>query len=448
MRRLGHVLLSLALAAAPAAGQEARLSIVQSLRFASDLQQTGRPVEALQITEILLGRDPADVGALIVASRSLRDMGRYDEAVASGRAAWDAASTDRERYGAAIVTAEALSSGGRRTLAGLWLRRAAEVAPDDRLRDRAIRDFRYVRSRNPVTTRLGFSVTPSDNINAGPTTNSFVIGGIEFVDPSAVPLSGLRFSVSADLGYRQDLESGGRIVYGLFVSADEHRLTGNAASVPGADADDYDRQRAEVSIDYRPPETEGAGRVNYGLALGRDWLGDNPLEDYAEARAVWSLPMDDGQGLSVRAALRVGDRKDNALRSSETISFGATYGRRVGDGDRISLGGTVQRVFSESNAIAHDAVSAAVTYSLGQPMAGGQLSASAEIGLRDYTAPLYSPEIRQDRSVGVTISYLASSLDWFGFAPTFDLFAERNMSNVSLFDTETLGLRIGVRSTF
>ena len=61
---------------------------------------------------------------------------------------------------AALAVAQALSSEGARTRAQLWLRRAMQVAPTKRQKALAVRDFRYVRLRNPWSTRLSFSVAP------------------------------------------------------------------------------------------------------------------------------------------------------------------------------------------------------------------------------------------------------------------------------------------------
>ncbi|MFC6638734.1 hypothetical protein [Sulfitobacter sediminilitoris] len=47
------------------------------------------------------------------------------------------------------------------------MRRAAQNAPNDLLRERAKRDFRYVKRRNPWKTDLTFTFAPNSNINNG-----------------------------------------------------------------------------------------------------------------------------------------------------------------------------------------------------------------------------------------------------------------------------------------
>jgi hypothetical protein len=441
--------LCLILAALPGAAQDLRLSPEGSRDLAHSLQLRRQPEAALDITAVLLDRDPADVGALIIRSRALRDLGRYDEAAEASRAAWDAAEEDRARYAAAIATAEAQSSGGNRSGAQLWLRRAVDVAPDDRARARAIRDFRYVRSQNPWSARFRFAVTPSDNINGGPTTNTFVIGGLEFVNPSAVPLAGQRLSMDAGFGHSQTTDAGADVDLALDVSLDLHRLSDSAkAAVPTARASDYDQTSVEFGVAVTPAMEQGQSRLTYRASAGRNWLGGQSLDRFLELGASVSFPMTEGRALGLDLSARKSDRSDESLRSSETLTFGLRHARRLESGDRLSLFGELERQFSESTAIAHDGVLLGLGYGWSEPIAGGALSLSLALGLEQYDSALFSSEPRRDRRGSLSLSYLASGLARYGFAPTVTLSLERNRSNVSLFDTRTVSLRLGFASEF
>jgi tetratricopeptide (TPR) repeat protein len=112
--------------------------------LAFEAVQAGFAEDALEITDALLARDPNDASALTIRSQALRALGRYPEAIEAARAAWKAADTQPARFGAAMAMAAAQSSSGRRTRAELWLRRAANVAPNERTYAIAQRDFGHV----------------------------------------------------------------------------------------------------------------------------------------------------------------------------------------------------------------------------------------------------------------------------------------------------------------
>ena len=70
--------------------------------------KAGFAADALNFTDALLLRDPEDTTALTIRSQALRALGRTGEARAAAREAWDAASNDPGRFGAAMAMAQAL----------------------------------------------------------------------------------------------------------------------------------------------------------------------------------------------------------------------------------------------------------------------------------------------------------------------------------------------------
>ena len=176
---------------ATGAAAEVRLTLSEARGTAVRFLVAGRPDAALVLAEGVLMGAPGDVEALLLKSRALRDLGRTDEA---GEAALDAlsgASNDREKYFSAMAMAQAKSSGRQGLWAQYWLRRAADVAPEDDLRATAIKDFRMVRRITPARLRLSFSLSPSDNLNDAPRGEASCTWG-PFVSDLARPLSGGR----------------------------------------------------------------------------------------------------------------------------------------------------------------------------------------------------------------------------------------------------------------
>jgi len=138
--------------------------------------QSGNPGAALLLADALLERDPQDLTALLLKARAARDQSRFRTAIKTARQAWSISRAPEERYASALIMAQALSSSGAKTRAQLWLRRAAQNAPDEALKRLAVRDFRYVRDTNPFSTQLRFSITPNSNINNGSKSDTLVIG--------------------------------------------------------------------------------------------------------------------------------------------------------------------------------------------------------------------------------------------------------------------------------
>jgi tetratricopeptide (TPR) repeat protein len=280
-RLLGVAGLLLGLGLAAAASAETRLTIDQGRALAIRLVQAGQATAARDAARALLQRDPDDVLALIVLSRAERDLGAYKAAQKAARHAARVATKEKDRFAASLAMAQALSSDGRRTAAQFWLRRAMELAPDDQSRAVAVRDFTYVRSRNPVSARLSFGAFPSSNVNDGPTSNTLIIGGIEFVNPDAVPLSGLGFSLGGDLSWRMPVGEKAGLTLGLSGSSTRYILSEDARrQVPDARAGNYATSSLSVSVSY--DQRFDKSLLSARLETGRDWLGGEALADWTQ----------------------------------------------------------------------------------------------------------------------------------------------------------------------
>ena len=104
----------LALAAGGASAEEVTLTPAEMRAAATHALAVGDDRTALHLAGALLARDPQDGAALILQSRAARNLGDNATALKAGRAAWRLARSDSDRYAAALVTAQALSSNGQR----------------------------------------------------------------------------------------------------------------------------------------------------------------------------------------------------------------------------------------------------------------------------------------------------------------------------------------------
>lgn len=448
-RRAGvaGLVLGLVLAMTVAAPAETRLSIDQGRALAVRLVQAGQATAAREAALALLQRDPDDVVALIVLSRAERDLGAFKAAQKAARHAAKVAKTDKDRFGAALAMAQALSSDGRRTAAQFWLRRAVELAPDDKTRAIAVRDFTYVRSRNPVKARLSFGAFPSSNVNNGPTSNTLVVGGVEFVNPDAVPLSGLGFTTGADLSWRLPVAQDAGITLGLSADSTRYILSEHArAQVPEARASDYATSVVALSASYdrRIDKT----LLSSTLKAGRDWQGGEALADWSQLSFGLQHGVDDRHALSLALELTDTQRKDADFRSSQAVSGGVGWIWASKAGDQWASRLTLGHVQSDSAAIARREAELRLDWHRGAPVLGLDLSAFATLGLDHYARPLPGLETRRDLNARLGVTALIRNVEYMGFAPEVGVVLSGTNSNIPALTTRKAELRLGIRSSF
>ena len=456
--RAAALALAVAAVLAPMAQAEPLVLDATAMRQLADKAiDAGFGADALEILDALLLRDPADATALILRSQALRLLGRYAEAETAARAGYATADSDAGRFGAAMVLAQALSLQDRRIEAQLWLRRAAQDAPSDRLRALAERDFDLVRAATPLTLSFALSLTPSSNVNNGARDPVFELPG-GYICPTgclgeatgaALALSGLQGAVGAGAQYRWHDSQTAQGVVSATLSHGFVVLSPDAmALAPASRAGDF----AVTSLDFGLSESRyaaGSGAI-YKLALnaGRVWYGGTPLSDYAAAEISVTLPVSESLTLNgamsrqVQASAVSGDLTGRLSDGS----FGAQLRLTGGDmiGAEVSAGLTqAPSVFSENQR-----QSVSLRWQAGQPVWGLGLSAKARLSALRYDTSLYSFDGRQDLGANLSVSAEVEALDYMGFVPVITLEADRNWSDIGLYDSQTFGVGIGVTSKF
>lgn len=445
-RLLRGAALALAMLGAPAAA-ETRLSIPEARQFAVQLVQSGQPTAARAAARALLQHDPDDIVALIVLSRASRDLGDYRTAETAARRAFRLAESDKDRFSAALAMAQALASHGRHSSAQFWLRRAAEVAPDDRHRMVAVRDFAYVRGRNPWRAALSFGAFPSSNVNDGPTTNTLIIGGMEFSNPDAVPLSGFGFSTGFDLSRRWELDPKSQLLLGLSGNVTEYVLSSGArAAVPSARGSDFGNAGLSASLGWA--RQEGAHQVRVTAEAGRDWQAGAVLSDWQQLRLSYGHSFAADRQLSLGFSLTDTTRQDAAIRSSLRTTIEAGWAWGAADKDRWSLGLSLGKVASDAASVARHEAEVRLDWQQARPMLGLALSAYASVGIKSYDRPLYIAAAREDVTARLGLSAVLVNLDYLGFAPEVGLTVSGTESNISAMTTRKAELRLGLKSTF
>ena len=442
--------------ATPAPGSPARAAAPGRLSpddmrgFALGALVDGRADIALSAAEALLRRDPADPDALLIRARALADAGRLDTADTAARAAWGAADTPARRYRAALLRAQILSRRGARTRSQIWLRRAVDLAPDARSRAAAVRDYRYVRSRNPLRFALDLDVAPTSNVNNGSSRDVAVLFGLPFeLIGASRALSGLRLAAGGQVEWRGQAADGHQDRYDLSLFHQTFRLSDEARRIaPDARGSDFAYTSVRGGWQRLLSAGPGRGLVSLSASAGQGWYGGDPFARSARAGLGFTRAVgDDGALLRLNLDGTVERRLTGSDPLVRKVLATAALSRPAGPG-RITAELSLGRDASRAAELDFAEAAAALRYELGRPVLGTRMSVTASMGLRDFDASPYRAGGRRDIDRALGVDLFAPSIERYGFTPVLTIEGRWRSSNVDLYDSRALGLRLGVRSAF
>lgn len=447
---------------------------VDQMQLAAELNLRNRQFDrALAFADALLIRDPNDVPALLVRAAALRVMQDYDGAQASARAGWKHAKSDGQKYTAAILMAQALSSDEKRTRAQFWLRRAAHVAPTPAHAARAEQDFKYVRRRNPWQTYLSFTLAPNSNINNGSSRDRSALlyqvlnpftGGEAFeveLGAASKALSGLETGFEIQSRYR--LHQTERTAHDLRMRLSYRTYHLSSSSKDDLAQEDADRiARGETPLDITGSDfAYGKVELGYGYKkLRADRRGEFSLTAdigqsfYAGARYNKYLRSSIGQSYFVNRTtkLNFGVSSDvrRAQRGSDQhlLSLSTGISRKLASGDGLYIGASVSTMNSETERLEYDEVRLRSGYVLGREVMGTALQFGLSTSFRDYDVSPHDPSGRRDFEITGEVTATFKQIDYLGFNPTVSFSASKTNSNIGLYDVNRVGLSVGIASSF
>ncbi len=440
-----------ALAATTGASAQVTLSPAEMRELAGQAVLQGQAALAFDLSGALIARDATDLNAHLIRSRAARDLGRNEDALTHARTAWSLSGNEDERYAAALAVAQALSSSGRRTAAQLWLRRAVQIAPNEALRQQAAQDFRYVRGRNPWSTSLSFSVSPSSNVNNGSRNDTSELFDLPFefqLEGEARALSGIEIATGFSTRYRlvatdrkrTDLQFGAR--HRTYVLSDEAKDI-----APDADGADFATTSAFVGLaeTYRLPNPQA--QVGWNIRFGQTWYGGDELLRYGRLGGIYQHAVGE-DGL---ASVSLNRETQDGLNGRDDASIWTArigYGMRLANGDRVSLSTTLTRAESDADYLDYTQRAVGVRYSLAEPVGPARLEFGLTVGDKVHDRSDLTSDGRKERSVEATVTAVLPDLDYYGFIPTMTLRMERTDANIDIYETESVGIQLGVRSAF
>jgi hypothetical protein len=370
-----------------------------------------------------------------------------DTARSVGRGVARAAAISASVRGSAAWVAQ-----DRGLIAQFWLRRAAQVAPTEALREAAIRNFRAVRAQTPWSWSLGFSVVPTSNVNNGSRAETIEIAGLPFVlSGDARALSGLEATLTGSVTYRfEGFDGQPAQIYGGF-AVQRVALSDDAkAQAPEAEGGDYAFDALELGYSQVVSSWSETVVLRGEALVGRNWYGGEPLSNYVRGGMTTRWALGDRSLASVSASLERQVRFDRDDRSAWVTRLDARRIWQVNDqGDVFGIGGGVRRAKSDSIEIDNSAVLFSVDYTWNEPVLGpATLGLGLNLEYRDYAESPFTVDGRQDWRAAVRATLGAPGWNFYGFGPTVTLEASRTESNVSLYEAEDFGVRVGITSVF
>ncbi|MCU0801766.1 MAG: hypothetical protein MUD11_08315 [Rhodobacteraceae bacterium] len=418
--------------------------------------ESGFATDALEITDALLLRDATDVTALTIRSQALRALGRYADAITAARSAWSHADTDPARFGAAMAMAAAQSSAGHRTRAELWLRRAANNAPNDRAYAIARRDFSYVQSRNPWRFVFDLTIAPSSNVNNGSSQSELALPGLPIffeIPAESQALSGVKLGFGVEATYRFSPTGPNRQTALTFgTSVQSVTLSSRAqAAAPDARAADFTLVAVETGIRHRRAlGDDGRQLLSLSGTFGHNWYAGENLSDYLQLGAELTQGLGGNTTLTWGLAADRVTRIDRPAQSSDRVELSAALGFGIGAGgnDRLAIRLSATDVTSRSVEVRNHAVALNLSWEKAEPVAG--IGIAAALGLEDRIFPdsRYAAGGREDTKLTAKLELTFTEINYFGFAPVLEVQATRNRSNSALHDSQTIGINLGIASTF
>ncbi|EAR51413.1 hypothetical protein OG2516_15654 [Oceanicola granulosus HTCC2516] len=439
---------ALGLAAGPAVAEpppEAGLSPEALMTLAADRLAAGDPASAAHMTNALIARDDADVPALILRAEAAVALRDYDSAQRAARQAWRQAEVPAARYASARLAAVGLAGQERDTLAQFWLRRARQHAPDAASRAAVADDFRYLRRRNPLSFSVDFSVSPTNNLNNGTTNETIVLPGLPFVfalTGDARPLSGTEFTAGGQLRYRLRERTNSLTYVDVGGYGRTYRLSDEAREIkPDAEGADYGELQLSLGLGHVWAPDGGRDPWRFAITAGRFWYGGEAWSDFTRLKV--------GRGVTIgpRDRLDFGLSAERVVNhetaDTEAVGVDASYSHDFGAPGALTLSLGRRSVTSEGFDRAYEARSAGIGWRF-----ESDVTLFHGIEARDYALTAYRLDAREDVRRTTRVEVPVQRVEFYGFQPVLHGERVHTDSNVTRFETETLGGGLTFRSAF
>ena len=402
---------------------------------------------AMGIAGALLQRDPNDLQALLIMAAGHLAMGQNNIAFKFAKRAYSVApAKNPNRFGAATVAARSLARDKKFERAKFWMRRAIQLAPSEKAEAVRIKEFRNIRSASPWRNNASFSVQPSDNVNNGTSEKFINLGGLEFTLNDTEPLTGLKASLSFDIAYQLAKKTNRNTYIGLDFYNREVIVTGeNNTSLEGSD---FRYTYGGIYLNNIRSVHDKSLIIRDKLSFGTTWYGGDQLNNRLAVSRSYRKTIDPKTALGLYVRLAKTVNQSDPIKNSTSINVAPSYTRSIENVGIVRLSPFVSKVKSDSSSTANKGYGLSLNYRPHRDIFKTSASFTLGIGARRDSLIGFSGVKREDEYLSLRANFFVKNFTFFGFSPTINIEARRNRSNITIFDTESLGFGIGFRSAF
>lgn len=379
--------------------------------------------------------------------------GAPEAARREARKSWRAAKNPELSFVAAHLAARAARESGAPMAAQLWLRRAVQVAPDPISRLGTINEIKKIRQNQLLSFTLDLAVSPTDNVNNGARDRVLSIDGIPTFftfGGSALALSGVEGSVSLALRYRLSGTQGTGTELSFRLRQSAVALSSAAQRLaPTARGADYARTSVDLGL-VHTRQLQDHRAMRLGVTLSQNWLGGVMWSQQARAEGALAFRL----GAATQSRIAIGaDRQWRAgnLAFATALSVDGIVERKLASGDVLGLQLMAGQTWSQDRNRENTRLSANLLYAREAPVAGGRLTASLGAAAVDYPVffgGVFSDSGREDKTLSASIEMAFPEMGAYGFEPVIALQGSKTRSNISRYQTKSLGLEVRIRSSF
>ncbi|MBU2360400.1 MAG: DUF560 domain-containing protein [Alphaproteobacteria bacterium] len=445
----------------------ATLTANQMRALAQDLLRDNRPAAAGDVTAALLARDPADVTALVFGAQAALGTNDPARAIDLASRAYELADDPAPRYVAARLVARGHAEQNNDTRAQFWLRRASQYAPDAASDQSIAEDYAFLRDRNPLSLSLTFGISPTSNVNNGSVNDTSALFGFDVpfdLSPDAQALSGLAYNIGGTATYRTQANARAATYLQLQARHTTYTLSGDAerslqdGARAARDPETRDRLLAITGSDYafstlsfgvihRRKFTDDLRPTTFDMTVGQNWYGGAAYERFVSAgvRQDFIVSPVDLVTLSFEAEKRIGR---DALDETISKSYGISQRHLFGNGDSVSVFGSLRNSTSDNGERNYDSVRTGVNYDRAAPFAGLLLGFGLDYEERSFDKSAIAGGARVDRTTSARVAAQITQIEYYGFQPVLKIEASRTDSDVGLFDRDYVNLGFDIQSSF
>ena len=424
----------------------------------------GDPERTAELANAMLAVDPDQFAALFLLAVAQAELGQHREAARNASRAYNVAPTAKTRLQAARLAASERAELRQYVRAEFWLRRGANNISDDEDAEAIVRQFVAISQANPFSAQFNFSAAPTDNINGGAESETFRLEGSPFdffLPPERLPLEGTLYVADALIGYRLSENAIQRTSIDSYIYAQTGRLTSSAKErVPDFPEDSFDLLAVDLSLTHQRQFQGAPGPSLVRLGYGEVWNASGSISTSLSLSLGQVFVLSNGDQISIEGAyseqeslseVTITSDLANAgnleFRDGATYALSGSYGMSLDDGGRLSFSlssklndGGFENTFSEH--------SGRLVYSFTEPELDVQITASYELGYREYEEIFLSLDGRRDIFRKLSLSGVFTRASYFGFSPSVTVNFTRTLSDVDVFSSSRVDIRYSLRSVF